>query len=298
MTSQPFIQLSIRITHPILRFSFGWLALAGIITSSHPLNPVSLSQILLLWLLIEPLWGTLWSLGVNQRMLYHLLTVPLPAPVSTGFTIPYAQHGSVAGQLVIWIRRQQAQTEIAQQAGLVSGSVIMLMALLLSFYLSETAFLITLLAIVLMLMLSLTPPAIESPSTSPTPLVNLTPYDGLIEAIVQVLLPWLMGLTLFAVLSPFGLAVGLCLWLIKVGAVRLAMGHHQADKLFLGAQLGLIGLIGWAGYWGVGFFMILLLLYHAYILQIEDYRSQADFVRLAEKQLLVGLLLISFAMGG
>ena len=109
------IQLWVRLRAPIWHVGAGWAALSGAIASGllweneAPLL-MRISTVLLIWLLADPILGTLWELGTMSNGVWRQLwcatrgtsdNVPL-------ILLPYTQPGSPAWRLANWLGCQSA----------------------------------------------------------------------------------------------------------------------------------------------------------------------------------------------
>src|SRR5262245_19968056 len=105
---QPFgssFKLTVAPTRSWLNLGPGWAMLAGVLTSgSLELKLTSLVQLLILWLLVDPILGALWDLSVQQGLWRRLMADQLPPPPRQGFYLPYAQPNSAAGRMVLRVR--------------------------------------------------------------------------------------------------------------------------------------------------------------------------------------------------
>ncbi|MGQ9500525.1 MAG: hypothetical protein ACUVSF_05710 [Anaerolineae bacterium] len=114
-SSGHIVQLRVRLCAPIWHIGAGWAALSGTIASglfqedsTPPL--VRAGVVLLIWLLADPVLGTLWELGTTPHgvwtQLWHALrsaddNVPL-------ILLPYTQTDSPAWRVANWLGRQSA----------------------------------------------------------------------------------------------------------------------------------------------------------------------------------------------
>lgn len=79
------------------RVAAGWAALAGLLASGFlwEWQSVSFQRLVLLWLLVDPLWGALWRLAGGRSQ-----ALALPAGGAKTLRLPYLQSGSPAAQLL------------------------------------------------------------------------------------------------------------------------------------------------------------------------------------------------------
>jgi hypothetical protein len=210
----------------------GWAALAGLLStirlSVAELNFTALLQLVALWLLVDPLLGTLWELAVRQGLWRRIGQAQLPPPTPRGFWLPYVRPGSPGGRLVLAVRRYRLwwRQEYWPQWGdrLVTFVVGTALVLLIGLALDPTIFWLTLLAVVLVLLAGVTAPELDSAQ------------GGRLQSVVQLILPWGMGAVLYADLTLLSLALAVCYWVVYWGGLRMLGQHRRADLLFFGGQ--------------------------------------------------------------
>jgi hypothetical protein len=66
---------------------------------------------------------------------------------------------------------------------------------------------------------------------------------GRLQSVVQLLLPWVIGASLWAALTPLSLALAVCYWVTYLGGLRMLGGHHRAEILFVSGQVAAIILL-------------------------------------------------------
>ncbi|HMR65136.1 MAG TPA: hypothetical protein PKE64_14105 [Anaerolineae bacterium] len=233
MRQQPFGQtFKVRLSFSGAWFSLGpgWAAAAGLLaTGGLSLSPATWLQLVGLWVLVDPLLGTLWDVAVNQEVWRRATQAKLPAPPSRGFSLPYAQPGSLAGRLVLRLRRYQRWWQDsywpAYSSELMTFGLGLLMALLIALLLGGWLVGLTLLAVGLMLKAGAAPPDLTGSS------------GGRWQALVQGLLPWLMGLILGGGPTLLTGAIAICYSLVYLGLLRTLGEHPRATWLFWGGQL-------------------------------------------------------------
>jgi hypothetical protein len=208
----------------------GWAAMAGLLAmGSLSLSPAALLQLAGLWLLVDPLLGTLWDLAVNQEVWRTALQAKLPAPRRRGFSLPYAQPGSLAGRLVLRLRRYHGWWQDsywpAFNGELIAFGLALLLALLIALLLGGWILGLTLTAVALVL----------AAGSRASTLTGSNSSHG--QALVQALLPWLMGLTLGGGPTLLSGAIALAYSLVYLGLLRTLGGHPRAAWLFWGGQL-------------------------------------------------------------
>jgi hypothetical protein len=185
-----------------------------------------------LWLIADPLLGTLWELAVPQGVWRNAGGVALPPAPARGFYLPYTQPGSLAGRLALrWRRYQLWWREVYwpendhKIIAFVLGSGL---TLLIALSLDSALFWLALLAIFLTLLAGQGAPDLFSPE------------GGRLQSVVQWLLPWFMGVLLWSDPSPAGLALAVCYWAIYLGGLRMLGQHRRAEILFFAGQLAAI----------------------------------------------------------
>lgn len=282
------LKFSLSLSWPWLRLGPGWAALAGALSSGYAgLNLTALIQLLSLWLLVDPILGTVWELSVQQGLWRRVVKAELPPPPRQGFSLPYAQPGSIAGRAVVLLRRYQAwwRANYRSEFGdrLTTFGLGLALALLIGLLLGPAVFWLTLLAIGLTLLAG---------SGSPDLAV---PTGGRLQSIVQLLLPWAMGAVLWSSLTPVGLALAICYWLTYLGGLRLLGNHHRADLLFFLGQIAAILLL-----------LALRLLPGAAIVSVcfvtqqiikSRFDRPADFLQKVQPYLVFSLLVTGLSLG-
>ncbi|MEW5961022.1 MAG: hypothetical protein AB1801_25120 [Chloroflexota bacterium] len=230
------VRFTLSLARPWLSLGPGWAALAGALsTGPRPLSLATWLQLVSLWLLVDPLLGTLWDLLVEQGLWRRVTRAQLPPPAISGFSLPYAQAGSPAGRLVICFRRYQVwwQAQYWPESGeaVAAAGLGLSLALLLGLFLGPPVFWLTLLAVGLMVWAG-------------QYVIELTaPGGGRWPTLIQFVLPWLMGCLLWSGLSPLGLALAVCLGSVYLGGLRMMGQHRHADRLFYLGQLAALALL-------------------------------------------------------
>jgi hypothetical protein len=217
------------LSRPPFNLGPGWAVLAGALSTG--LNQVTLTGLLplfSLWLLADPILGTLWELNVHRGLWRQIRDAQLPPPPAAGFSLPYAQPGSLAGRLVLVWRRYRLwwrQTSgPAHSSDLAAFALAITLALFIAFFLGAAIFWLTLLAIILVLLAGRRPADLVATG------------GGRLQTVGQWLIPWLMGSLLWPALTPLSLALAICYSAIYLGGLRLGGHDRYADKLFFGGQ--------------------------------------------------------------
>ncbi|MBI1879746.1 MAG: hypothetical protein HYR94_16245 [Chloroflexi bacterium] len=288
---QPFgsiFRLTLAPARPWLSLGPGWAMIAGALSAGAvEIKLVGLMQLLTLWLLVDPILGMLWDLSVQQGLWRKMVPTHLPPPPRHGFYLPYAQPGSMAGRLVLRIRRywlwwrEHFWPELGSQLtafGLGVG-----LASLISLVLSSTLFWLTLLALGLIML------------AGPTQTDLAAAEGGRLQSLAQLLLPWVMGICLWSTLTPLSLALAVCYWVTYLGGLRMLGAHHRAEILFFSGQIAAILLL-----------LALRLLPGAAILAIlfvtqwiikTKFSQPTDFLPKAQPYLVLSLLAAGWSLG-
>lgn len=283
---------SITINLAISRFKLGlgpgWAMLAGVLAGGPTeINAAILLQIVGLWILVDPVLGTLWRIAVEQRLWPRLIEAQLPPPPRRGFWLPYAQPDSPGGQLALWVRsyslwlRQSFWPAAGDQLStmLLGG----LLALFIGWLLHPSVFWLTVLALSFLMLAALRAVPLSARS------------GGRLQSLVQFLLPFGMGLALFPVSSPLPLLLGFCYWVVYLGGLRLLGQHGRAHWLLLMGQAAALLLL-LALRLPVGATIVAAMLLAQ--LLAKNALSRVDvFVSRAQPFLLVSLLAASLSVG-
>lgn len=84
------------------RVTAGWVMIAALIASGGALTSetMTLGSVVLLWLLVDPLWGALWRLAGGRNHLLSLRTGDDQATTGEKLRLPYVGEDSPAAQLL------------------------------------------------------------------------------------------------------------------------------------------------------------------------------------------------------
>ena len=219
-----------------LSMGAGWAAMAGAMTAGWPdMTTGTVLQLISLWLLVDPILGTLWALAVEQGLWRHVTQARLTYPARHGFSLPYAQPDSIAGRLVMLVRRYQVWWQQhywpAYSGYVITFGLGLLLALLMGLALQPTIFWLVVVAIGLTLVAGHYPTTLASS------------HGGRLPTLVQLLLPWLMGAALWSPLTLFPCILAVCYGAVYLGGLRLLGNHHRAEWLFFGGQIAAIVLL-------------------------------------------------------
>jgi hypothetical protein len=266
----------------------GWAMLAGSLsTGAVEIRLATLLQVLTLWLLVDPLLGALWELSAQQGIWRRMMPAQLPPPTPRGFYLPYALPGSVAGHWVLQVRRYAAwwRGQFWPDAGqrLVAFGLVSGLALLISLSFNATLGWLTLLALSLIILAGQTQPDLAAPD------------GGRLQSIVQLLLPWVMGVVVWSNLGPLNLALGICYWVTYLGGLRIAGQHKRAEILFFLGQIAAVLLL-LALRWLPGAAMVGALLVGQLVIKTK-FSQPADFLAKAQPYLILSLLVAGWSLG-
>lgn len=262
----------------------GWAALAGALSSGQfEFSFTKMLQLLALWLLVDPLLGSVWDLTVNRRI-WH---APLPPSPGSGFYLPYAQPHSPAGYGIVRLRRYgrwwQEQYWPQQGHGCLTVILGAGLALLISFSLNWTLFQLVLLALGLSLLAGQIPSELS------------TAHGGRLQSVVQLLLPWVMGVVLWSHLTESGLLLALCYWISYLGGLRMLGQHQRAEWLFwLGQAAAMLLLLALRQLPGGALLGVLLA---AQCLIYSKFNSSPSFLAKAQPYLVAGVLIAGWSLG-
>jgi hypothetical protein len=130
----------------IWRITAGWVMVAAIIAAGGlaQLSTLDFARIVLLWLLVDPLWGALWRMAGGRNHLLSLRTGDDQTPTTETLRLPYVTENSPAGQLlsldesnaIPWLVRIALPTTVV---ALVVASVLGLWAVLLTLFMVVVA---------------------------------------------------------------------------------------------------------------------------------------------------------------
>lgn len=288
---QPFghsLNVSISLSRTWLSLGPGWAALAGALSTGQAgFELPLLLRLAGLWLLVDPVLGTLWELAVEQGLWRRFVQAQLPSPPPRGFYLPYAQPGSTAGRVVLRWRQYQAWWRASFWPQLADGvtafGLSLVLALLISVFLSPIIFGLTLLTIILTLFAGQSPPDLTSAG------------GGRVQSIVQFLLPWFMGSLLWPAPAWPGLGLALCFWAIYLGGLRMQSAHARAEILFFLGQAGAICLLlALRLLSGAAIVSVLLIAQRLILLKFDE---PAEFLAKAQPYLVISVIAVGMALG-
>ena len=284
----PTLKLSLASTRSWLNLGPGWAALAGALSTGWPdLRLIPLLQLFGLWLLVNPILGTMWELAVQQGLWRSLRPGQLPPAPARGFFLPYAQPGSPAGRFVRHMRRYRVwwREHYWPEYG---DKVITFwlgagLALLLSLALTPAIFGLTCLALGLTILAGQ-----DSSDLS-------TANGGRLQSVVQLLLPWAMGATLWSTLTPLSLIVAICYWVTYLGGLRMLGGHRRANLLFwLGQAVAIFILLALQLLAGAA---LISVFYVSQAILRTKFTHPPDFLQKTQPYLVLSILTAGLALG-
>lgn len=291
MVKQPFgstLKLTFAPIGSWLSFGPGWAALAGVLSAGTlDFSFTNVLQLLALWLLVDPLLGSLWDLAVHQRIWNILRPAVLPSSPRHGFYLPYAQPDSLAGYGIVWLRRYgrwwQERYWPEQGHGCLTFILGAGLALLIGFSLNWTLFQLVLLALGLSVLAGQIPSELSAS------------YGGRLQSVVQGLLPWIMGIVLWSNLTVLGLLLALCYWISYLGGLRMLGQHQRAEWLFwLGQVTAMVLLLALRQLPGAALLGVLLA---AQYLIHTKFNSPPDFLPKVQPYLVVSSLAAGWSLG-
>jgi hypothetical protein len=261
---------------------------AGLLASGYrPQSGADLLQVISLWLLLDPILGTLWEVTVQHGLWRKIWRATLPPPQRHGFYLPYAQPGSAGADFVLKVRRYQLwwREYYWPQNGpdFTAFGFGLGLALLIAFYLSPTILGLTGLALGL----------IGLAGHSPADLS--TAGGGRLQSLVQFLIPWACGVTWGGALTPLTLLFGLCYWVTYLGGLRMLGRHRRADLLFWLGQIAALALLLALRYLPGAALLAIMLVVQQLIK--EKLVEPERFLARLQPYLIVSLLAAGYALG-
>lgn len=266
----------------------GWAAIAGALSTGYAdFNLMLLLRLVSLWLLVDPVLGTLWELSARQKLWHKVRQAQLPPAPAEGFYLPYAQPGTLAGRLVLQGRRYQLWwreiywPQFGEQV--VAFGLGLILALIIAVFLGPAIFGLVVLALGLIILTGQNPPGLKVAAGRRW------------QSAAQFLLPWLMGLFLWSGPTFLGLALAFCFWSVYLGGVRMVDHHPRAGLLFFMGQVGaLLLLLAWRLLPGAALFSVLLVTQR---LIKSACPCPAEFLSKAQPYLVLSLLVAALSVG-
>lgn len=228
---RPLVQADFRPAASWLRIGPTWAVLAGAL-ASLPLgqwDAALLINVVTAMLLADPVWGAFWHTSRDASDAVADVGLPQPAAV------PYAVPGSPAARLSVWLRGPTNAAGHAPAWGSVAGwPIALLLAVVLALPLGPAALIFTA-AVLGLSLLRLLWGRVDRPP------------PALLDTILVLGLPWLLGSTVTAGLTPAGLALAGAFGCVVWGVLRAAQGRCRAHLLILAGQAVAIITLAWQG---------------------------------------------------
>lgn len=282
------LKFSLSLSGSWLSLGPGWATIVGALSGGLvEIDLDTILRLISLWILVDPILGTLWEVGVAQGMWRQVTQAQLPAPPAQGFNLPYAQPGSAAGQFVLFFRRYRLWwvDSYWPTAGdnVTTFGVGLIVALLIGLAFSPTIFWLVVLTIGLMLLAGLAPPNFS--------LIG----GGRLQSIVQFLVPWLMGALGWSFLPPLSLVLAVCYWVVYLGGLRMLGNRYRAELLlFLGQIAAIFLLLGVRLLPGAAILGVLLA---TQLLIRTRFSHPPELLQKVQPYLLFGLLVAGLSLG-
>ena len=222
------VNMQLWLGHAPWRLTAGWAALAGVLAGSRFLLPLPLSwpTLVLLFLLVDPLWGSVWRLAGGRAELLPLHQKVIGQPL----WLPYLQAGSPAAKL--FANNTNATLPVLFRVAFPA----VLMTLLVASALGWTALLLTGVLIVVTLL-----------GWIDTRRGHVMPV--FLHSVVTIGLPWLLAALLVGATPETdqwrALVLLLGLWVVhEWGSGRLALfAQDRLGQILMGVADGGIGLL-------------------------------------------------------
>jgi hypothetical protein len=285
---QPFghtIQLQLRRRRPWLSLGPGWAALAGALASGgFDLEVGQLVSLVLLWLLVDPLLGTVWHLAFQAGPWRDPDPAALPEATSIHLgLVPYATPGALGFRLARWWGRLRAWDRLGHENGphqafvtFVGGTIL---ALILGVLLKPIFGLLILLSLGLAALAGRGEPWTNS---------HGQPFW---QAIGNVTIPWLMGMFLFDSFTLFATLLAVCYTLVYWGGLRLSGGQLLGERtLIAGQAAAALLLIGLRAPLNAAVLVLMILIQLVLRTQAGPSGGQAWYLRGIQPGLVIGLL--------
>lgn len=206
----------------------GWAVLASFLVAGvlrfepdfWALNTPSIVKLLLLWLLADPVLGTIWQIVVEQGFRREFQQIRRRSHAGKLPVLPYTQPHTTAYQASIRLATWQSLTGNRPQTIL----ILLLVAWVLAIALGWAAVGFAGASLLLAGRLGQQEPAGHSPGR-------------IFQASVATfLLPYAAGLAVFGAGAKAPALVGVCYWLVYLGILRLSVGHKWAEPLVIFGQ--------------------------------------------------------------
>lgn len=228
---RPLVQADFRPAASWLRIGPTWAVLAGAL-SGLPLgqwDAALLLNVVAAILLADPIWGAFWHTARDEAGAVADSGLPLSS------SIPYAIPGSPAARLTAWLRGPTSAMGHPPTWQAAAGwPIALLLAVVLALPLGPAALIFTAGVLGLSLLRLLW-------------IRGDRPPPAFLDAILVLGLPWLLGSTVTAKLTPAGFALAGAFGLVVWGVLRAAQGRRRARRLILLGQAAAIVTLAWQG---------------------------------------------------
>jgi hypothetical protein len=247
------IQLRLYPIRPLWSLGPGWAAVSGALAvGSLVFSSEILLKLLLVWLLADPVLGTLWDLSVGDAssseqkgICRRLLTARLPATVPFLRFLPYTQPGSPGRRFAQRLSRLRLwwQATFRPEAGREFTALVIALglALLLGAFLGRNALVLVLFSIALSWLAALSQKRDVARDSMPQG-TSRRDIETLWYALGEFSIPWLIGAGVIGRPSLAVIALGVCYTITYFGLIQYGrkfrlIGSSQAITALLLAGL-------------------------------------------------------------
>lgn len=247
------LQLRLYPIRPLWSLGAGWAAVCGgLAVAGLSLSPESWLRLLLAWLLVDPLLGMVWDVGVGntlsptRRGVWRQLLCPsLPAEAGPVRLLPYTQRNSPSHRLAGYLARRRHWWRVTfwPQAGHEFSTLVAALgvALLVGAVLSRNVLALVMLSVALSWLTALSP-AGDRAETSPDQPGDRQGWTGLWRALGEFTIPWLIGAALLGGPSWAVAVLGGCFGITYFGFIRSVLNFRLIGASQAAAALLLTGL--------------------------------------------------------
>ena len=201
----------------------GWAVLAGALASGgFRFEAEVLFKVGLLWLLADPILGTVWHLLTDCGLWRQLTQTRPPEAKPLRPLFPYVAKDSAGYRLLVFTAHLRA-LENGQGYTLL---IALFLAVLLTIILGQPVVLFTLTSILVAFGLG-----------------DRVQGRGLLQSLATFLFPYLTALRVMDALSPEALVLGWVYWVVQLGLLRLLAGKMGGGWLVIGGQGVAAGLL-------------------------------------------------------
>jgi len=205
----------------------GWAVVAAALTAALQYTPLAggetsrmwLLQVGLLWLLADPILGTIWHVLIDQDMLRQLRRLAWQSNVVEEPALPYVTRQSPAYRLLLWRAALRSQVGSGWQTLL----ILSVAALALAGWLNRWALAWVAVSLVLALWLG------QHNS-------QRGHRQQIAQSVGMYLLPYLAGVVVFHSISLGSVLLGVSYWIVYLGCLRLWAGQIRGASLLVFGQ--------------------------------------------------------------